>query len=121
MVFVIALAVVAMAIAFIVSYFMYVYFIHKKEKAFMLTAYSKWSIVISFTFILANPLMISLDRFKNHYMEEVPVSFKPYFDIFIFICLLLTINNMTVKSVYEAKTLRKLSKKFKFVCKEFWK
>lgn len=115
----ILLSIVAFAIAFVVSYFMYIYFIHKKEKAFMLTAYSKWSIIISLTFILANPLMVSLDRFKNHYMEEVPVTYKPYFDIFIFVCLFMTINNMIVKAVYEAKNIRKLSTKFKFVCKEY--
>lgn len=119
-IFVLALGTLIIGVAFTLAYFSYIYFIHKKEKAFALTSYSKWSIIVSMTIVIANPLMIILDRFKNHFMENVPITFRPYFDFVSLACLGLVINNNIIKSIYQGRNLRKLSKKFKFVSTNFF-
>lgn len=116
-IFFICLIAMVYTICFVMGFFFYVYNIHKKEKVFSLSKYSKWSLITCFAFIFTLPLFIILDRFKNHYFSNSSIDFQLFWQTKIIIAVLLYVNNMMIQKIYQAKGMKKLSSKFKSVCK----
>jgi hypothetical protein len=106
-------------ISFVLSYVFYAYMINKKEKKFILTAYSKWSILITNTLNFSFPLLIIMDHFKNNFMKAVNVAIKDIIYYFILLCVICFFNNILIKHIYQTKFIKKLSDKMKKVCKSF--
>ena len=90
---------------------------HKKEKQFVLSTYSKWSIIgintINFTF----PFLLCLDHFKNAYMAKISIMFKDLIFYELIILLAFYFNNLIIQYIYQAKFVQKLSDKMKSVGK----
>lgn len=104
-------------ISFILSYVFYAYMINKSEKKFVLTAYSKWSIIVTNTISFGFPFLLILDHFKNNYMAFAKLYIKDFLYYLLMFCVILFVNNMVIKYVYETKFIRKLSDKMKSIGK----
>ena len=89
--------------------------IHKKEKAFMMLDYTKWSIIISLMFVISAPFVLLIDLFRNSYFDKTYIKFKVFLTYVFIIKALLILNNFILQNVYETKMMKKLSEKIKIV------
>ena len=118
MIFIVFIIIVIYTIAFVLSYVLYAYFINKKEKKFILSKYSKWSLIVSNTFIIGIPLLLIIDHFKNNYLKEVQFRITTIIYYLFYLGTFLFFNNLVIEYVYEVKFLKKLSDKTKYVGKQ---
>jgi biotin transporter BioY len=114
-IFIISFLILGYIISFILSIYFYAFMIHKKEKKFTLSSYSKWSIIITNTMVFGMPILMLIDLFKNNFMAEIKFKIKfTIFYLFIFWCIIF-MNNILLQFVYQVKFILKLSDKMKSI------
>lgn len=106
---------VILGVSFILSYVSYAYMIHKKEKQFALSTYSKWCIIVTNMMSFSLPFTMLLDNFKNHYMTTCNVKFTLVLQIQIIASTILIFNNIIVQNIYQVKFIKKLSERVRSV------
>lgn len=89
--------------------------IHKKEKAFMMGDYTKWSIIISFAMVISLPFVLVVDMFKNIYFYDSAIKFKIYLKYVFIMIGMMILNNSILQNLYETKMMKKLAEKVKVV------
>jgi hypothetical protein len=89
--------------------------IHKKEKAFMMGDYTKWSIIISMGLVISLPFVLIVDMFKNIYFEKCYFKFKVYLKYVFILIGIMILNNSILQNLYETKMMKKLADKVKVV------